>query len=751
MNVKTRHLLIGLCAIFLVACGGEEEQVDLIECGENTTVVDNQCVPDVPCADNEMDFGDGRCVRVDYCGEGTHLNTSSGTCVADPDAICDTGTRLEDGFCVPVLVITCAEGAVVAGGECVPHEDVCGPGTGDDGGDRCRPQGSICGEGTAFDVFERVCVPLSTLQCGVGTVAEDGICVPASAYYEALAANADLDLTAPEATGQITLKDIGETFVFVGNIDPPELVDGSYVQDQDSYSFEGEAGQWVRIGVYSLGLPEPGFFVEDETEAFGRLSDLGAGIEMIRDVYLPFDGEYSLDVFNMPQYLGNTTPAGGEDWGYVGFIEVFDGPEASEVSASSGVLNGNVRNLRQNLYTFSDVEEGDSVALVFSTRPLTADAEILVLDDELNLISIIDLDRNALAFDAPADEFYILFDRSYAYGGLTSFSATSMQGSSLAAGATTEIEVDLAAGEYVGLFQYNLENLPLSAAIKDGNTVLASTSGLNVFNANSGQLGLFWYAFEATTVTLEVENSTGSTVDFMNTDHSVGQGDSIGDIDGTLINYSYGQSIARGHRHYIELEVTNDELFAIHLTSSGAADLILYDDGGSLIAQGHNSLIHQFVSGDYLLAVEATSSMGSGFSMTIEETDIFEVSESSQPGWAIPSGGNTDTITIGSCPSIIEVTIDVDITHWWRGDVIVEVTAPNGTTVRLHNNSGGSADNIVGTYPFPSDPNLESGAGLLDLEGTNGTGDWVIYARDTWTSSSTGTFNSWGVNLVCEG
>jgi hypothetical protein len=38
------------------------------------------------------------------------------------------------------------------------------------------------------------------------------------------------------------------------------------------------------------------------------------------------------------------------------------------------------------------------------------------------------------------------------------------------------------------------------------------------------------------------------------------------------------------------------------------------------------------------------------------------------------------------------------VTHSWRGDLTVNVVAPDGSACRVHNRSGGSADNINTTY-----------------------------------------------------
>ncbi|WP_235926632.1 proprotein convertase P-domain-containing protein [Actinokineospora pegani] len=51
----------------------------------------------------------------------------------------------------------------------------------------------------------------------------------------------------------------------------------------------------------------------------------------------------------------------------------------------------------------------------------------------------------------------------------------------------------------------------------------------------------------------------------------------------------------------------------------------------------------------------------------------------------------------GAAPSALKV--GVDIRHTYRGDLVIDLIAPNGTAFRLKNSSGGdSADNVIETY-----------------------------------------------------
>ena len=163
------------------------------------------------------------------------------------------------------------------------------------------------------------------------------------------------------------------------------------------------------------------------------------------------------------------------------------------------------------------------------------------------------------------------------------------------------------------------------------------------------------------------------------------------------------------------------------------------------------------VSGDFgeqrVLEVVADSDLGEGYELSLSELNEFEVEVTSEPALAIPdndAAGVTDELNVSSCPTILEVAVELDITHTWRGDLIVDVTTPAGEVARLHDRTGGSSDDIQATYPFPDGTGLDDGEELLDFEGTSGTGIWEIFVSDN-AFSDTGDLNSWTLTLTCEG
>ncbi|MFE0501972.1 proprotein convertase P-domain-containing protein [Lysobacter soli] len=78
-------------------------------------------------------------------------------------------------------------------------------------------------------------------------------------------------------------------------------------------------------------------------------------------------------------------------------------------------------------------------------------------------------------------------------------------------------------------------------------------------------------------------------------------------------------------------------------------------------------------------------------------------------------------------------SINVNIVHTYRGDLKVDLVAPDGTLYNIHNRTGGSADNLTGTYS----KNLSS-------EALNGT--WKLRVNDN-AAGDTGYINSWSITF----
>ena len=753
MEMPVRSLFVVFASITLLACGGEDSsegeedqnqssEVETVECGADTLEVDGQCVAAVECGEGETATNDGRCVYSDYCGDGTRFNPGPGQCVADADLLCGDQTAEEDGECVAEVVITCGEGTIVSDETCLPTEEVCGDGTEVDNEQLCRPVDDVCGEGTTFDFSRRVCVPVSFLACGPGTMEQDENCISSRIFYEELAADFDVDLNDYSESVEVTLKGVGEHFVFIGTIEEPEIDGGELLPNDDHLHFDADAGQWIRIGLYSLGLPTPGFLFFDDEESFTRLSDLGGGVEVVRDVLIPRDETFHLTISSLAQLLGEVGPAGGDDWHYVGFVEVLEAPDARPLGDDE-VWEGDIRELVDNFYLVEDLGPEVSVALIFETLPESAESQIQIWTDPVTLESTLELNDDTVVFEAPQESFYLLLDRVHAFGSDTAYQGVAKVGTPIDDGGAITEDVELEAGEYIGLSQYNLEGVELSATISDSGTVLADTDELRVFDASTGQVGLYWYAASDQTVTLTWENTTGQDLDFFSTAYEVHQADFQGGIDGDSVQFSTDLELSRGHRHYVELEVnlSQQTMLGFTLGDPGEGHLTLFDQSGQQLADGEGSFVQDLESGSYLLAVDALSQMPSGFEITIREMRLFSASET---GTFIDSYSETSLLLNISAECIVEsLEISILTDSLWQDDTTIDLIAPDETEYRLVNPGPTTRDPIDVTFPSPDSP-VDSLAGLI---GQSGQGDWEIRYTYVWSDDG---YVDWSLDILCE-
>ncbi|HEU4887185.1 MAG TPA: proprotein convertase P-domain-containing protein, partial [Thermoanaerobaculia bacterium] len=123
--------------------------------------------------------------------------------------------------------------------------------------------------------------------------------------------------------------------------------------------------------------------------------------------------------------------------------------------------------------------------------------------------------------------------------------------------------------------------------------------------------------------------------------------------------------------------------------------------------------------------------------------------QSSDRSLAIPensSAGVTSTLTIADDRAIEKIFVRVDIAHPLRGDLRIDLIAPDGTTVNLLQPSlerGADVHTTFGLTAQPVEP-------LSVLHGRSAAGVWKLVVRDQ-RSLDAGTLLSWGLILQLEG
>ncbi len=119
------------------------------------------------------------------------------------------------------------------------------------------------------------------------------------------------------------------------------------------------------------------------------------------------------------------------------------------------------------------------------------------------------------------------------------------------------------------------------------------------------------------------------------------------------------------------------------------------------------------------------------------------ITESVNPNLPIPDAnaqGNSSEIQIQKEGEVKNITVNIDIVHTYIGDLQVELFSPSGQVVRLHNNKGGSNNNLKRLYDITSTPDLN------DVLGESVRGNWKLRVRDL-AAQDVGTLVSWGISL----
>ena len=116
-------------------------------------------------------------------------------------------------------------------------------------------------------------------------------------------------------------------------------------------------------------------------------------------------------------------------------------------------------------------------------------------------------------------------------------------------------------------------------------------------------------------------------------------------------------------------------------------------------------------------------------------TSSGQFTQTRSPALAITQANTiSDTITVSDSGTATSVSVAVDVTHTYIGDLKIDLVAPDGTTKTVHSRSGGSADDIDQTY-------------TPDFEGESIAGTWILRINDNYAAADDGTLNSWTLTI----
>ncbi|MEV0713427.1 S8 family serine peptidase [Asanoa sp. NPDC050611] len=196
----------------------------------------------------------------------------------------------------------------------------------------------------------------------------------------------------------------------------------------------------------------------------------------------------------------------------------------------------------------------------------------------------------------------------------------------------------------------------------------------------------------------------------------------------------------------VSTSTTSGSAQSVSLTASGLPSGATASFSPATVTSGGSSTMTISTSASTPSGTYAVSVNGTGASGTRSATYSLTVTGGTGGGCAGTNGtdvaipdNNTNiasTIAIAGCgraPSSSS-TVAVNIVHTYRGDLVIDLVAPDGTAFRLKNSSAlDSADNVNATY-------------TVNLSGESANGNWQLRVRDVY-STDTGYINTWSLTL----
>ncbi|MBU4261919.1 MAG: proprotein convertase P-domain-containing protein, partial [Proteobacteria bacterium] len=136
------------------------------------------------------------------------------------------------------------------------------------------------------------------------------------------------------------------------------------------------------------------------------------------------------------------------------------------------------------------------------------------------------------------------------------------------------------------------------------------------------------------------------------------------------------------------------------------------------------------------LSIESVE-QGAGATPSVIELD-------DSPGMRIPDQdpkGIERSLVVDATGYVQEVSVSVDISYTYINDLVVSLVSPAGTSVALHQRTGGSADNILASYDMGTTPGLER------LKDEPVSGEWKLKIVDlAW--QDVGKHNKWSLRII---
>ncbi|HWT01626.1 MAG TPA: proprotein convertase P-domain-containing protein [Pyrinomonadaceae bacterium] len=209
----------------------------------------------------------------------------------------------------------------------------------------------------------------------------------------------------------------------------------------------------------------------------------------------------------------------------------------------------------------------------------------------------------------------------------------------------------------------------------------------------------------------------------------------------------------------VSLDITHTWIgdLRVSLAAPDATVVVLHDRSGAdgdnirrtydtMAAPALAALSNHTAQGDWTLQVQDLAAQDIGtlnnWSLEIAVTSAPLVAEDAASA-QIPDNDAAGVSRALDLPSgtIKDVSVSVDITHTWIGDLLVTLTPPGGAPIRLHDRTGREADNIIRTWTSQDTTALQA------LRGQQAGGPWRLTVADL-EAQDTGKLNRWKIEVA---
>lgn len=210
----------------------------------------------------------------------------------------------------------------------------------------------------------------------------------------------------------------------------------------------------------------------------------------------------------------------------------------------------------------------------------------------------------------------------------------------------------------------------------------------------------------------------------------------------------------------VEVDITHSYIgdLRLTLTAPSGRTAVLHDRNGGRTANLKQSfdsasspalavLIGQPVHGDWSLWVQDLAPSDRGvlnrWEIAIEGRQDNTVLLEEAAGATIPDNapnGIERLLSAAGNGQVRDISVSVDITHTYIGDLDVSLIAPNGVRVTLHERAGGQDDNLIKIFTSATTP------GLATLRGLPVQGAWRLRVADL-EARDIGKLNRWGLRI----